>query len=103
MTGTWLPVQFALATRTGQCSPYRHEKDDYPVLEFLDLKDEYSESNPEDALIHRLEELLLELGRDFTFVGRQGRLRIGDRWFPRDLLFFPTASAMSCDHRPETQ
>ena len=58
------------------------------VLEFLDLKDEYSESNLEDALIHRLEDFLLELGSDFTFVGRQRRLRIDESWFRVDLLFF---------------
>ena len=58
------------------------------VLEFLNLKDEYSESQLEDALIHRLEDFLLELGGDFTFVGRQRRLRIGESWFRVDLLFF---------------
>lgn len=62
-------------------------KDPY-VLEFLDLKDEYSESDLEDALIHRLEDFLLELGSDFTFVGRQRRLRIDESWFRVDLLFF---------------
>ena len=62
-------------------------KDPY-VLEFLSLKDEYSESDLEGALIHRLEDFLLELGGDFTFVGRQRRLRIGDSWFRVDLLFF---------------
>jgi len=46
------------------------------TLEFLDLKDEYSENDLEEALIHRLETFLLELGGDFTFVGRQKRLRI---------------------------
>lgn len=58
------------------------------VLEFLNLKDEYSESQLEDALIHRLEDFLLELGGDFTFVGRQRRLRIGESWYRVDLLFF---------------
>jgi predicted nuclease of restriction endonuclease-like (RecB) superfamily len=58
------------------------------VLEFVGLKDEYSESDLEDALIHKLEEFLLELGSDFTFVGRQRRLRIGDEWYRVDLLFF---------------
>lgn len=62
-------------------------KDPY-VLEFLDLKDEYSESQLEDALIHRLEDFLLELGNDFSFVGRQRRLRIDESWFRVDLLFF---------------
>ncbi len=62
-------------------------KDPY-VLEFLNLKDEYSESDLEAALIHRLEDFLLELGSDFTFVGRQRRLRIDQTWYRVDLLFF---------------
>ncbi|WP_250511812.1 PDDEXK nuclease domain-containing protein [Caballeronia sp. GACF4] len=58
------------------------------VLEFLDLKDEYSESDLEAALIQRLTDFLLELGDDFAFVGRQRRLRIDDTWFRVDLVFF---------------
>jgi predicted nuclease of restriction endonuclease-like (RecB) superfamily len=58
------------------------------VLEFLGLKDEYSESDLEEALIHHLEMFLLELGGAFTFVGRQRRLRIDHEWFRVDLLFF---------------
>jgi predicted nuclease of restriction endonuclease-like (RecB) superfamily len=58
------------------------------VLEFLGLKDEYSESELEEALILRLEHFLLELGGDFTFVGRQRRLRVGDAWYRVDLVFF---------------
>ena len=68
-------------------TPEEAIKDPY-VLEFLDLKDEYSESDLEAALIHRLEDFLLELGDDFTFVGRQRRLRVGDEWYRVDLLFF---------------
>jgi predicted nuclease of restriction endonuclease-like (RecB) superfamily len=58
------------------------------VLEFLDLKDEYSESELEEALIHRLTDFLLELGDDFAFLGSQRRLRIDDTWFRIDLIFF---------------
>lgn len=58
------------------------------VLEFLGLKDEYSETDFEDALIRHLETFLLELGNDFCFIGRQKRLRIGDEWYRVDLLFF---------------
>ncbi len=58
------------------------------VLEFLDLKDEYSESELEDALIHHLESFLLELGAGFTFVARQKRIRIGTEWYRIDLLLF---------------
>ncbi len=62
-------------------------KDPY-VLEFLDLKDQYSESDLEAALIQRLEDFLLELGEGFTFIGRQRRLRIDQTWYRVDLLFF---------------
>lgn len=58
------------------------------VLEFLALKDEYSESDLEEALIRRLADFLLELGDDFAYLGRQRRLRIDDTWFRVDLLFF---------------
>ena len=51
------------------------------VLEFLDLKDEYSESDLEEALIRHLETFLMELGDDFCFMGRQRRLRVGNRWY----------------------
>ena len=57
-------------------------------MEFLGLKDEYSESDLEEALILHLEKFLLELGNDFAFVGRQRRLRIGHEWFRVDLLLF---------------
>lgn len=58
------------------------------VLEFLNLKDEYSEFELEEALIKQLETFLLELGGSFTFVGRQRRLRVGDEWYRVDLVFF---------------
>ncbi|HWC58168.1 MAG TPA: PDDEXK nuclease domain-containing protein [Verrucomicrobiae bacterium] len=58
------------------------------VLEFLGLKDEYSESDLEEALIRHLENFLMELGGDFAFISRQRRLRIDDEWYRVDLLFF---------------
>ena len=58
------------------------------ILEFLGLKDEYSENDLEEALILHLENFLLELGGDFAFIGRQRRLRIGNEWYRIDLLFF---------------
>ena len=58
------------------------------VLEFLGLKDEYSESDMEEAIIKHLEIFLLELGGDFAFIGRQRRLRIDDSWYRVDLIFF---------------
>lgn len=58
------------------------------LLEFLDLKDEYSENDLEDALVRHLETFLLELGAGFTFVARQKRIRVGDEWYRIDLLLF---------------
>lgn len=58
------------------------------VLEFLGLKDEYSEAELEEALIRELEQFLLELGNDFAFVARQKRLTVGTEWYRVDLLFF---------------
>jgi len=62
-------------------------KDPY-VLEFLGLKDEYSEYDLEEGLIQHLETFLLELGPDFTFVARQKRLRVGETWYRIDLLLY---------------
>ena len=58
------------------------------VLEFLGLRDDYAESDLEDALVRHLESFLLELGNDFTFVARQKRIRVGKEWYRIDLLLF---------------
>ncbi len=58
------------------------------LLEFLDLKDSYSETELEEALIRHLEAFLLELGAGFTFVARQKRIRVGGEWYRMDLLLF---------------
>jgi predicted nuclease of restriction endonuclease-like (RecB) superfamily len=71
----------------GDPIPDQEIKDPF-VLEFLDLKDEYSESELEEALIVYLEHFLLELGNDFGFLARQKRLRVGTEWYRVDLLFF---------------
>ena len=77
----------SLAKPQDALSPEEEIKDPY-VLEFLGLKDEYSENILEEALIQHLESFLLELGSDFCFIGRQKRLRVGDEWYRVDLLFF---------------
>jgi predicted nuclease of restriction endonuclease-like (RecB) superfamily len=76
------------ANRSPQDSVTAEAIKDPFVLEFLDLKDEYSESQLEEALISHLADFLLELGDDFAFLGRQRRLRIDDSWFRIDLIFF---------------
>ena len=77
----------AVAKPEDAVTPEEEIKEPY-FLEFLGLKDEYSESDLEAALIAKLENFLLELGGDFTFIGRQRRLRVGDEWYRIDLLFF---------------
>lgn len=74
--------------RPEDASTAEEEVKDPFLLEFLGLKDEYSETQLEEALILKLETFLLELGNDFTFIGRQRRLRIGDTWYRVDLLLF---------------
>jgi predicted nuclease of restriction endonuclease-like (RecB) superfamily len=68
-------------------TPEQAIKDPF-VLEFLGLKDEYSATEIEDALIGRMADFLLELGDDFTFVARQRRLRLDNSWFRVDILMF---------------
>jgi predicted nuclease of restriction endonuclease-like (RecB) superfamily len=58
------------------------------VLEFLNLRDDYAESDLEDALVRHLETFLLELGNNFTFVARQKRIRVGKQWYRMDLVLF---------------
>ncbi len=62
-------------------------KDPY-ILEFLGLKDEYSESQLEEALIRHMEHFLLELGNGFTFVARQKRITLEGSHYRLDLLLY---------------
>lgn len=83
-----LTLKGGATPRAGESPARADEFQDPFVLEFLDLKDKHTESDFEAALLHKLEDFLLELGGDFCFIGRQRRLRIGDSWFKVDLLFF---------------
>ncbi|MEQ1734726.1 MAG: PDDEXK nuclease domain-containing protein [Bacteroidia bacterium] len=64
-------------------------KDPY-ILDFLNLpeKSTYSETDLEQALIDKIEHFLLELGKGFTFVGRQVRLTFDEEHFKVDLVFY---------------
>ncbi|MDV0446512.1 putative nuclease YhcG [Methanosarcinaceae archaeon Ag5] len=64
------------------------------VLEFLDLPDGYSENDFKKAIIQNLKNFLLELGRDFSFIGEEYRIQVGDTDFYIDLLFYHRA--LSC-------
>ncbi len=69
--------------------PEHFIRDPY-MLEFLDLRDypALRESTLEQAIIDNLQSFLLELGKGFTFVGRQKRMRFGDEDFYVDLVFY---------------
>ncbi len=58
------------------------------LLDFLGLKDTYSEQDREAAILRELESFLIELGGDFAFVGRQKRFVVDGEDFYIDLLFF---------------
>ncbi|MCL4843629.1 MAG: YhcG family protein [Bryobacteraceae bacterium] len=58
------------------------------LLDFLGLKDAYSERDLEAAILRELEHFLLELGTDFAFIARQKRMSIGNQDFYLDLLFY---------------
>lgn len=62
-------------------------KDSY-VLEFLGLPEEHSEADLQKALLHRMKSFILELGKDFIFIGEEYRLQVGNQDFYLDLLFF---------------
>ncbi len=64
-------------------------KDPY-TLEFLGLaeKRDYSETELEQAIIDHLQDFMLELGKGFTFVGRQIRFTFEDEHFKVDLVFY---------------
>ena len=83
------PVKAEAAELTASLATENFIKDPY-VLEFLDLKDypALRESDLEQALIDKLQEFLLELGRGFCFVARQKLMRYEDEDFYLDLVFY---------------
>ena len=62
-------------------------KDVY-MLEFLGLPADHSESDLHQGLLAKLKTFLIELGRDFTFVGSEYPVQVGARDFALDLFFF---------------
>jgi predicted nuclease of restriction endonuclease-like (RecB) superfamily len=81
----------ARSKRTGpeKASPQDLIKDPY-VLEFLDIKrpQDFSENELETAIISNLQEFLLEMGKGFSFVGRQYHMKTDAKHFYIDLVFY---------------
>lgn len=64
------------------------------VLEFLNLPDTFSERNLRKAIIANLKQFILEFGKDFSFIGEEYRVQVGNTDFFIDLLFYNRA--LSC-------
>lgn len=62
-------------------------KDSY-VFEFLNLPETHSEKQLQKALIGQMKSFLLELGKDFLFIGEEYRIMVGNSDFSIDLLFY---------------
>ena len=62
-------------------------KDSY-VFEFLNLPDTHSESDLKRGLVRQIKNFILELGKDFLFIGEEYKLQVGNSDFYIDLLFY---------------
>jgi predicted nuclease of restriction endonuclease-like (RecB) superfamily len=62
-------------------------KDSY-IVDFLSLPEQHSEADLHQGLLAKLKHFLLELGRDFCFVGSEYPVQVGKQDFALDLLFF---------------
>jgi predicted nuclease of restriction endonuclease-like (RecB) superfamily len=62
-------------------------RDSY-ILDFLNLPPTHTEDDLQTALVHCLKDFILELGRDFSFLGQEYRLQVGNSDFSIDLLFY---------------
>jgi predicted nuclease of restriction endonuclease-like (RecB) superfamily len=62
-------------------------KDSY-VFEFLSLKESHNENDLQRGLVREMKNFILELGKDFLFIGEEYKLQVGNSDFFIDLLFF---------------
>lgn len=62
-------------------------RDSY-VFEFLDLEEPYKEKDLRRQIVSHLKDFILEFGHDFTFVGEEYRVQVGNSDFFIDLLFY---------------
>jgi len=57
-------------------------------LEFLDLPNNYSERDFKKAIVSNMKNFILEIGKDFTYIGEEYRVQVGNEDFYIDLLFY---------------
>lgn len=81
------PVKTSFALAQTQPEALNVFKDSY-VVEFLGLSQDASELDLHQGLLKKLQYFLIELGKDFCFVGSEYPLQVGGRDFALDMLFF---------------
>jgi len=84
------PTKLSLPLREHHPEAGEVFKDTY-LVEFLDLPPLHTEPDLQRALVEKLKQFLIELGRDFCFIGSQYPVQVGGRDFVLDLLFFNRA------------
>ena len=57
-------------------------------MEFLDLPNQYSEKDLKKAIISNMKEFILEIGKDFTYIGEEYRVQVGNEDFYIDYSDF---------------
>ena len=58
------------------------------VLDFLDVKEVVSENDLQKSIVRNLKDFILEIGKDFTFIGDEYRVQVGNHDYYIDLLFY---------------
>ncbi|WP_112297521.1 PDDEXK nuclease domain-containing protein, partial [Pseudomonas luteola] len=81
------PAKVSAALRQSHPEALSVFRDAY-MVEFLGLPEGHAEADLHHGLLQRLRNFLIELGRDFCFVGSEYPLQVGGRDFALDLLFF---------------
>ncbi|GEM_PF-3148854 len=74
--------------------------DEYP-FDFLELGEEHSEPEIEQAMISRIDHFFREMDGNFSFLSNQYRLQVSDKKYSIVLLLFPTQAAAPCSHLAE--
>ena len=85
---TMLSQKNAIPESASQAAQMKQHFKDLYIFEFLNLPEPFSENELQKGLTQKLKSFLLELGKDFLFVGEEYRLQVGNKDFFIDLLFY---------------
>ncbi len=85
---TMLSSKTVLPTSFSRVEAIKDNFKDLYIFEFLNLPETFTENELQKGLIQKLKSFLLELGKDFLFMGEEYRLQVGNKDFFIDLLFY---------------